>query len=128
MSIMNLDVSSFPYSVNKKAGIVLMVLVTDETGKARSGLRTNNFKVRWIDNVKIEHEAKRVAFAEYTSAKKLPEIPGVYMIQIMSKHASWSQVATFHIAVDEKKGRDHDQGQTLYRIDDSSFRQMTSGL
>ncbi len=100
-----------------------MVLVTDETGESRAGLQANNFRVRWIDNVSIEHNVNMLTFAEYTSASGLPEIPGVYQIELMSDNASWSQVATFHIAVYEEQNHDH--GQTLYRIDDSAFSQMT---
>lgn len=123
MPVMNLSVSSFPFSINGVAGINLMVLVTDETGTPHTGLQQQNFNVRWIDNVNIEHKLNMVTFAEYKAANGLPEIPGVYQIELMSDHASWTQIATFHIAVHEEQ--DHDHGQILYRIDDSAFSQMT---
>jgi hypothetical protein len=123
MPLMNLSVSSFPFSINGVAGINLMVLVTDETGTPYTGLQEQNFTVRWIDNVSIDEKFKLLTFAEYNSANQLPDIPGVYQIELMSESASWTQLTTFHIAVHEDQKHDH--GQTLYRIDDSAFSQMT---
>lgn len=122
MPLMSLSVSSFPFSINGVAGINLMVLVTDETGVPYTGLHEQDFKVRWIDNVNIDEKFRLVTFSEYDGTNTLPEIPGVYQIELMSESASWTQVTTFHIAVHEHEKHDH--GQTLYRIDHSAFSQM----
>ena len=119
---MNLSVSSFPFSINGVAGINLMVLVTDETGVPYTGLHEQDFNVRWIHNINIDEKFRLVTFSEYDGTNTLPEIPGVYQIELMSERASWGQVTTFHIAVHEHEKNDH--GETLYRIDHSAFSQM----
>lgn len=115
---MKLSVSSFPFSLNGVAGIDLMVSVTDADGAPYTSLQKQNFIVHWIDNVQVDEPLKSMTVVEYKAGNRLPDLPGVYNIELTSKGASWLQIATFYIAVHE----DQNHGQVLYRIDDTAFR------
>ncbi|MEO8185730.1 MAG: hypothetical protein ABI895_43550 [Deltaproteobacteria bacterium] len=121
MALMILSVSSFASRSRSHSAIALMVSVTDAGGFPYSGLLEVNFTVRWIHNTNIDQPVGTRTFKEYTAANGLPALPGVYLIELTSEQI-WSQIATFYIAVSRPdKG---DRGQILYRMDDSSFRQM----
>jgi len=121
MSIMYLAVSSVPFSINDVAGIDLMVSVTHEDGTAYTGLTKENFKVKWILDAGVEQAIKSMSVTEYKAANKLPNMPGVYAVELRSKTTTWSptssNISTFYIATSHQNNR----GQTLYTVEDPSI-------
>jgi hypothetical protein len=116
--IMNLSVSAIPFSDNRIAGVLLMVSVTDANGGPYTGLQKPNFHVKWIfdgiTDVSVQWTVK-----DYRAVNNLPEMPGVYALELMSENDSWSSsnVQTIYIALEE----DSNHGQILHTVDPSSM-------
>ncbi|HEX3474139.1 MAG TPA: exotoxin A binding domain-containing protein [Kofleriaceae bacterium] len=121
MSIMNLSVSSVPFSIDGTAGIDLIVSVTDAEGAPYTGLQKGNFHVHWILDGGQDRAFASMTVEEFKAVHKLPELPGVYDIEIRSKDMTWtptsSNISFFCIAVKEDKNH----GQTLYTVEDPSI-------
>jgi hypothetical protein len=120
MSIMYLSVSSVCSVVKGAAGIALMVSVTHEDGTPYTGLGKKDFTVKWIVDAADEQPLKSVTVREY-EGPKLPNMPGVYAVEVQSKSSSWtptsSNIVTFYIAVVYA----NDHGQILYTVTDPSI-------
>ncbi len=116
VSLLNLSVSSVPFSINGVAGIDLIVSVIDADGAPCTGLQDSDFHVHWLLNG-ADEEIKSIAVHEYDGAHGLPELPGVYDITVQSEDSAWSPIASnivcFYIAT--KRG--NDLGQTLYTVE-----------
>jgi hypothetical protein len=127
MALIDLCVTSVPFSINGAAAISLIVSVTDENGKAYTGLQSANFQVRWLLDEISEQAIKPIGVEEYTASSGLPAMPGVYAIEVLSEGTTWTparvSVSIFYIAVHvvhqgKRVSRSSrvpsDHGQTLY--------------
>lgn len=112
-SIIHLSVTSVPFSIDGVAGIDLLVSTTDAQGRAITGLKAENFTIRWL-SVATEQALKSLSVTEFTAASGLPVMPGVYAVNVRSVSSIWAVpkavYPTFFIAV-QNKGC---QGQLLY--------------
>jgi hypothetical protein len=120
MSLINLSVCAIPFSVNGRAGIDLIVSVTDHDGAPYTGLGASNFTTKWIVFASEQPLTSSVV-------TPLAALPGVYDVSLQSEHTAWGPSGTgvhiFYIAVRSEAPQGLDQGQILYTLDPAFFVQ-----
>jgi hypothetical protein len=75
MALMNLSVSSFPFTLNGVAGIELFVSVTDANGVACTSLGTQNFHIAWLLDG-VNRTGRSLPRAEWLVAVLTCSLPG----------------------------------------------------
>ena len=119
---MNLSVSSFPYSVDGVASVVLLVSVTDANGRPYTGLQAQNFEIRWMDFVNADKPINSIALYEF--AQDFGGFRGLYRIEVRSHDSMWRDLQTFFISVEESAAEGRNRGQVLYRLDHTAYQSL----